>query len=328
MSPEKIRISYWGSPYLSAKFLETLIQDKSFEIAFAVTQPDKPRSKRGREVAACAVKKTAEENSIPVYSPASLKKNTDELFEQFKAHDVLFHVVFAYGKLIPEKLFNAVPLKTVNFHASLLPLLRGAAPIETSLLEGHKKTGWSMQAIAEKMDAGDVYITKEVEISEVDTKNSLTEKMLKTLIEFGPEALRKYAAKELKPVKQDESRATFCGKIKTEAGEIDFTVPHREIINQFRALGENPGVYSFYNGKKIKIDFDLISPAHNLSNLLGAKKPGDVVQIEKERLSIFCGDGFALPVISFHPEGKRKMSAADFINGYRPKEGDCFGKRE
>ncbi|MDH5721068.1 MAG: methionyl-tRNA formyltransferase [Spirochaetia bacterium] len=325
MNLEKIKISYWGSPFISAKFLETLLQDGSFEISFVVTQPDKPRSKRGREVLPCAVKKLADKNSIPVYSPVSLKKNTPDLLEEFNKHDVLFHVVFAYGKLIPEAIFNAPLLKTLNFHASLLPLLRGAAPIEYALLEGHRKTGWSIQAIVEKMDAGDVFYQNEIEVSVNETKNSLTEKMLESLVSFGPDILKKYAAGKLNSRKQDEEKATYCGKIKTEAGKIDFSKTHIEIRNQYRAFGENPGLYSYFNGKKIKIDFDLISLSKKLSDQEKEMKSGRVFLIEKEKTYILCGDGFALPAVLFQPEGKRKMSAVDFVNGYRLKEGDYFG---
>ncbi|MDH5717441.1 MAG: methionyl-tRNA formyltransferase [Spirochaetia bacterium] len=325
MNPDKIRISYWGSPAISAFLLEKLILDNRFDISFVVTQPDKPRSKRGREVLPSPVKKIALENNIPVFEPASLKKELKTLCDEFSRYNILFHVVFAYGRLIPADIFNAPILKTINFHASLLPLLRGAAPIEYALLEGHKKTGWSIQAIVEKMDAGDVFFQKEISIYEDDTKKSLAEKMISELLNFGPDVIEKYACKELLSFKQDENKATFCGKIKTEDAKINWDDDHIKIRNLYRAFFENPGVFSFFNFKKIKIDFDLSIPVQNYK--INEKAPnGQIISIEKDKFWIVCGDKVSLPVGFIQPEGKKKMKADDFVNGYRIKEGDVIGR--
>ena len=130
-----IHISYWGSPFISASFLNNLIQDSRFIIDYIVTQPDKPRSTRGREILPSAVKKVGLKYNIPILTPTSL--NDINFINEIEKHNPSFHVVFAYGKIIPISIFNKPIKGSVNFHASLLPLLRGAAPIEFSLMEGH-----------------------------------------------------------------------------------------------------------------------------------------------------------------------------------------------
>lgn len=318
-----IPIAYWGSPPYSALFLDRLIADPRFEIAFAVSQPDKPRSGRNREPEPTAVKKRALESNIPVYTPESLKKEGGQITEMAAKSKVRFHVVFAYGKIIPKAVFSPPPLGALNFHASLLPLLRGASPVESALLAGFQRTGWTIQKIESRMDAGDICKTTEFDIPwEADTP-ALMKLLIAKLLDFGPGALEEYSQGKLSPIQQDEEAATYCEKIATSMGEIDWKKSGPELRNMARAFQERPGIYTFLNGRKVKLWVDLSLPQESFSKPQGSFKPGEIVNTGPA-IFVSCRDAL-LPVASLQPEGKKRLSASEFLNGYRIAPGDLFG---
>ncbi len=327
---DRIRISFWGTPDMAARILETIIRDERFEVGYTVTRKDKPRSARDRIVLPSPVKKLSLDNMIPVYEPESLRKEAENLIPLFRDSPVDFHLVFAYGQIIPASLFQIPPMEAVNLHGSLLPLLRGASPIEHALIHGFTKTGWTMQKIAEKMDAGDVLASSEVEILRDDTRDSLAERMLGNLEKNILPWLKAYAHHELQPIAQREENATYCGKITTEMGNLNWQNSSGDIINLYRAFTPKPGVFTFWNNKKVKISFALSVPASEYFPAGG--KPGEILRVD-QYLWVCTGDGKALPVSQLHPEGKKPMTARDFINGYGATPGQFFhyrneGKRE
>lgn len=315
-------ISFWGSPFISAQLLEKLIADSRFNVRFVVSQKDKPRSHRGREVMPSPVKKVALEAGIPVFTPAKIKKESAELLSAWQEFPVDFHVILAYGKIIPEKLFAYPRLRAVNFHASLLPKLRGAAPIEFSLLEGFSQTGFTLQQITAELDAGDVYFTGACPIDWAETRDSLYAKLTEILLGPGVDALADYAAGKLSAKPQNHNEATFCSKISTQMGEVDWQKDAMVIRRQAQALAERPGIYSFFRQKKIKLFLDFHIPLKTIEGFSNSK-PGEFCQID-ENLFVGCGNGHALPFKEIQIEGKKRMPIADFVNGYGVKVGDAL----
>ena len=310
-----IHISYWGSPLISASFLRSLIQDKRFIIDYVVTQPDKARSSRGREILPSAVKKVALEYNIPIFSPETLK-NDEDFLKEIKNYNPLFHVVFAYGKIIPESIFNGPPKGSVNFHASLLPFLRGAAPVEFSLMQGHTKTGWTLQKINNKLDSGDILSTIEESILWNDSKETLFTKLEVSLLSWGNETLNQFAQDLLVPITQNHDLSTYCSKIYSETGKIDWKLSSDTIRNLTRGLGKTPGVYCIWKEQKIKLFIDYnISQSVIQSKIYNKQQPGFAF-IEDNTLWVVCGDKIALPFSEIQPAGKKIMIVSEFKNGY------------
>ena len=218
--------------------------------------------------------------------------------------------------MIPHTIFNNPPQGAVNFHASLLPLLRGAAPIEFSLWKSHLLTGWSLQRIVSTLDAGDIIDQVSLEIKWEDHQYGLQEKMEKLLIKNANEMLYHFSKGEKKHTPQNENLVTYCRKIKPADGEIYWKKLSTDIRNQARALGNRPGVFIMQNNKKIKIFFDFsVSEEKILKEQYLNKSPGDLLIKEKE-LWVVCGDHFALPIKSLKISDKPEILSSDFMNGY------------
>lgn len=326
----RTRIVFWGSPGIAAQFLEHLYRNYSaeFEITACVTQTEKLVQRQGKAAVRSAVHERATMLGIPVFTPKSVKKEADELLYELQALGFDLFVVLAYGKILPVSIIEAPRLKSVNFHGSLLPLLRGASPIEHSLLHGFTETGWTLQRIVERLDAGDVIAQCSFPIAHDETTGTLYVKMTGSLIEHGARMLTQYVTGAAQIHAQDESAATHCGKISAEDGKLDFTRPAMEIRNRYRAFTPRPGVYALFRGKKIKLAFDLsrlpLTPSptdkegeNQQQTLPAGLLAGSLFSPAKGQLAVTCGDGSALAISAITPEGKKAMPAADFINGYR-----------
>jgi len=319
---QKIKIGFWGSPYIAGIFLEDLLKDERFNVLFVVTQPDKARSKRGRQVQPSFVKKIALKNNIPVMTPISLKKEKNDLLQEMKQYNIDFNVILSYGKIIPEELFNHPPLKSLNFHGSILPKLRGPSPIQSAIMQGHHQTGWSLQLLANEMDAGDLLFTNTIPIEWNDDSDSLFQKMTENLLVIGRDLLFQYYSGELNKTQQNEDDITFCYKFKSDLSLIDWKQNVLELRNLARTLSFKPGMYTSFNNKKIKIFFDFDVPEDKI--LIEHKaKLGSVYSIDKNHLWISCNGGI-LPVSHLQLEGKKKLAISDFLNGYNIKLNDTF----
>ena len=278
-----------------------------------VTKKDKPRSPRGRQILPTPVKKIAVENDIRVFSPDALKDSS--FHESLNKIKIRFHVVLAYGKMIPKEIFEVPPLGAVNFHASLLPKLRGASPIETALLENHDQTGWSLQKINEGLDAGDVLYQSAVEITWEDDQGSLHSKMKKLLLTCANDSLYAFSEGRLKANPQERGLATFCTKLRSESGNIDWRKNAIQVRNQARALIPRLSVFTCFKDQKIKIFFDLKTSLDEIKKTQYKAPPGTII-IGKQGLLVVCGDGFALPMDRVQLSGKTVIQVKDFINGY------------
>lgn len=316
-----IPVVFWGTPHIAARLLQALIEDDRFEIRAVITQPDKARSVRGRKVQPSPVKKLAAKNAIEVLQPVSFKKEKDDLFDRFTNLDPLFHIVLAYGRIIPEKLFSQPEKKSVNFHASILPKLRGASPVETALLRGNSESGWTLQQITEELDAGDIFWKRAVPVADSDIRDSLFNKLTAVLSEEGPTALLDYAEDRLVAEKQNHEEATYCTKFSADDAHFSCDEPAVEVRNRARAFSEKPGIFTEFQGKKLKIWPDFSVSSSEISMKQTDRSPGTITGVKKEYINIAMKDA-ELPVKTVQLEGKKAVNAVDFINGYRLKEGD------
>lgn len=313
------RIIFWGSPRIAAEFLGHLVQNygDEFSVVACVTQTEKVVQRQGKTAARSAVHEKAGELGIPVFTPKSVKKEADLLLGELHKIGFDLFVVLAYGKILPVSIIEAPRLKSVNFHGSLLPLLRGAAPIEHALLYGFTETGWTLQRIVTELDAGDIVAQSRIAILPEDTTGTLYPKLTADLLANGPRMLSDYISGRAQIVPQNHAAATHCGKISADDGRIDFARPAAEIYNKYRAFTPRPGVFALFRGKKVKLS---LSPPPSP----GVPKAGvgTLWKQNKSDLYVLCGDGQALKILSVTPEGKKAMAAGDFINGYRLADGD------
>lgn len=246
MSSQNLKFIFFGTPDVASKTLE-ILKEKGYIPELIVTSPDKPVG-RGLQMHEAPVSLWAKENKIKCLKPEKL---TEEFIKSLDEADL--NIVVAYGKIIPEILINRSKLGTINIHYSLLPKYRGASPLEASLLNGDEKTGVSIQQMEYKLDSGGILKKEELTININDSKD----KIKKDLIELGAnvlcDILPKIQNQEIIPKAQDESKATFCKKLKKEDGEIDPNGNDIENWNKYRAFYGWPGVFFFVNGKRIKI---------------------------------------------------------------------------
>ena len=324
------KIAFWGTPDISAELLTLLSNHKQLEIVVVVTQKDKPRSKRGQKVLPSAVKKIALANEIPVFEWSNLKKNTIEIVEILKKYKVELNVVLAYGKIIPNDVITCVPLHSVNFHASLLPKLRGASPIESALLTGEKFTGWTLQKIVYELDAGDIIFQNQVEIKANDNRFTLYDSLKEILFKDACNWLHSYAVGrgftgQVKtptlgygiPKPQDHDLATFCRKFNVEDYRIDWNKLAIEIYNQFRAFSPKPGCWTYFDGEKVK----LLVSLDPVQDYVGDKSVGSIIDVyqaskSEKNLLVVCGDN-AIAISHIQLPGKKMTSVHDFLNGFR-----------
>ena len=286
-----------------------------FEVALVVSQPDRAKG-RGLEVAATPVKQVALANGIAVTQPEKIKNN-----EEFRARleairpDAI--IVVAYGRIIPQWMIDLPPLGNINVHASLLPKYRGAAPIQWAIACGETVTGVTTMRIDAGLDTGDMLLKAEMPIAADDTAVTLGPRLSQLGALLLIETLRAFEAGEIHPVKQDDSQATLAPILKKEDGRMDFGRNATEIFNRLRGFQPWPGAFTTFRGKQLTI--------HAARSGTGPQiGPGEIAVLQ-DRLFTGCGEHSVLELIEVQPEGKKRMSARDFANGYRLQAGEKLG---
>ena len=308
-----MRILFWGTPDFAAPTLRALIGE-GFEVVGVVTQPDKPQG-RSREIIPSAVKQIAVEEDLPLFQPKNARD--PELIEMLNVIKPDISIVVAYGHILPKTVIDLPSKGTLNIHASLLPALRGAAPIQAAIQQGLHKTGVSIMRMVPALDAGPVLVQSETEVFDDETYGELQTR----LAELGAltllEALALIAVGKANEVPQDESRATFAPKINREAARINWKRSAIEIARQIRAFDPKPGAYT----SSQKGDIKLFGP-RLMDGING--KPGEVIKVTGE-LVIACGTD-AVRIGEVQPTGKKRMAAHDWARGRGAKVGDRLGK--
>jgi len=314
------KIVFMGTPEFSAQILQSLI-NSDFIIKAVFTQKDKP-AKRGLKLQMSAVKNLALQKNLQVFEPNSLKD--ESVVSLIKGLEPDFIVVTAYGKILPQNILNIAAC--INLHASLLPKYRGASCIQTAILNGDEISGVSAMLMNAGLDTGD--ILKSVEISIKDKKaDAVFTEFSKLAASLCVEVLKEFST--LKPIKQDESKASYCTKIKKDDGLIDFkSNSAREIYQKFLAFYPWPGVF-LENGLKF-IDLELVKEINlnkelslkpNLNeNLKENSNAAQILSIDKEGFLIACKSG-VLKIKALQEAGKKVVRASDYLNGKRLKCG-------
>lgn len=298
-----MKIIYFGTPEFAVKSLEKLAQDEKIEILAVVTQPDKPQGRK-QILTASPIKISAEKLGLKVIQPTTKKELLTEL-EKFEQVD--FFVVVAYGMILTKKILEIPKFCAINIHISLLPKYRGATPMQEALLHGDAETGISIFALDEELDHGGIYLVKRVAIADSENFEQLSSKLSIISAEILPSVLKDISAGVLSPIEQNHQKATYCHKISKEDGHINFQKSAKEIFNMLRAFTPWPGIYTEFNGKKLKI----------LEMEISEEKiaPGKFIA-EGKILKIGTREGSLIPK-KLQIEGKNIMDVAAFLNGYK-----------
>src|SRR5450755_235542 len=313
---------FCGTPQFAVPTLEKLVE-AGHSIPLVVTQPDRPRG-RGMELAFSPVKDAAVHLAIPVTQPTSIKNNA-EFREQLTAIKSDAIIVVGYGRIIPQWMIDLPRLGNLNLHASLLPKYRGAAPIQWAIASGESVTGVTTMRIDTGLDTGDILMQREIPIAPKDTAETLGSNLAAIGADLMVETLRGLDGGEIRPVPQDHSQATLAPILKKEDGRMDFARSANDLFNRLRGFQPWPGAFTIFNGKTLQVH--RAQPLQQTATLT----PGEVA-IEGGHLFVGCGKekdnkaGTALELVEIQLEGKRRMTAQEFINGYRPKSGKHLGQ--
>ena len=274
------------------------------------------------EVAVSPVKEAATRLGIDVLQPAAIKNNT-EFRERLVAIAPDAIIVVGYGRIIPGWMIDLPRLGNLNLHASLLPKYRGAAPIQWAIANGESTTGVTTMRINVGLDTGDILLQRELPIAAEDTSETLGAKLASIGAELMVETLRGLDRGGIHPSPQDDSKATLAPILTKEDGRMDFSRNAQELFNRLRGFQPWPGAFTIFKGKTLRV--------HRAQPVLAPLQltPAEIA-IEETHLLVGCGrnnnDASALELVEIQPEGKRRMTAQEFINGYRLKSGDRLGQ--
>jgi methionyl-tRNA formyltransferase len=319
-----MRLVFCGTPQFAVPTLRHLLGQSDFEIAAAITQPDRPRG-RGQEVSFSPVKQTALAAGIPVHQPEKIRApEAQDLFERL-APDVI--VIIAYGQIIPARLLPIPQLGWINLHASLLPKYRGAAPISWAIVNGETKTGVTTMRIDAGMDTGEILLQEEMGIGPAETAPELATRMSELGAPLMAETLRGLAAGAIVPRQQSSEQASVAPMLKKEDGRIDWSRPAREIFNRMRGFAPWPGAYTAFRGQTCHIWGEPASYDLSEQNAQQGKTavPGSLL-VQRDAAMVCCGDATYLRLLSVKLQGRKQVSAAEFANGAHLHSGEHFGE--
>lgn len=304
MSGKNLKIIFAGTPEFAAQHLSHLIE-QGYNIVACYTQPDRPAG-RGKKLQPSAVKQIAQQHDIPVCQPQSLKEETS--LEQLSQWQADLMIVVAYGLLLPKQALDTPKYGCINVHGSLLPKWRGAAPIQRAVLEGDAETGVTIMQMDVGLDTGDMLLIETCPIEANDTSGSIYEK----LQSIGPIALLKavdnIASNTISPIKQDNAKATYAHKLTKQEAEIDWQEDATVIERKIRGYQPWPVAHANLKGHTVKVWQASVTDSN--SN----KPAGEVLSADKQGIAIQTGHG-VLVIHRLQPQGKKPMSAGDFVNG-------------
>jgi methionyl-tRNA formyltransferase len=311
-----MNLVFAGTPRFAVPTLEKLV-DAGHSVPLVVTQPDRHRG-RGMELAISPVKESALCLGLPVIQPEKIKNN-EEFRQQLSALHPDAIIVVGYGRIIPQWMIDLPRFGNLNLHASLLPKYRGAAPIQWAIAQGESVTGVTTMRIDAGLDTGDILMQREIPIAPEDDAETLGPKLASMGADLMVETLRALENGQIRPTPQDNSKATLAPILTKADGRVDFQRIATEIFNRLRGFQPWPGAHTLFRGRNLQIH--RAHPVNQSFELV----PGEL-SIESTRLVAVCGKNTALELIDLQPEGKRRMSARDFVNGYRPQPSEKLGE--
>lgn len=305
-----MRIVFMGTPEVAAFSLERLFEAPE-PVVGVVTQPDRPAG-RGRKTILSPVRRVAEIRGVPTLAPEKIRDPS--FFDVLSKWTPDLIVVVAYGRILPRQILELAPHGCLNVHYSLLPKYRGAAPVPWAIIGGEEKSGVTTMRLVEKMDAGPIFLQREISVAPNDTTASLQAKLAPVGAELLVETIAGLKAGNLTPQAQDESKVTYAPVLKKEDGLIDWNLPAVSIERRVRGFNPWPSAYTYLAGNLLKI--------HRARVIEMAEKaaPGEVLKADKEGLWIATGAG-ALSLEEVQLENRKKMTAREFLNGTRVEKG-------
>jgi methionyl-tRNA formyltransferase len=308
-----LNVVFCGTPGFAVPTLARLVES-GFKVPLVVTQPDRPRG-RGMETAFSPVKQEALRLGLPVIQPEKIKNNP-EFREQLEAIQPDAIIVVGYGRIIPQWMINLPRLGNINLHASLLPKYRGAAPIQWAIARGESVTGVTTMRIDAGLDTGDILLQEETPIDPTDTAETLGPRLAEIGAPSMVKTLQGLSAGSVKPRPQDHSQATLAPILQKEDGRVNFTITAQELLNRLRGFQPWPGAFTSFRAKNLNVWQAAVGDMN--------ASPGEMI-VTSDRLVVGCGNQTSLELLEVQPEGKKRMPAKAFIQGYRPMSGEKLG---
>ena len=310
-----MRIVFMGTPDSAVPSLQRVLSD-GHDVVAVWTQPDKPAG-RGDKMHAPPVKAFALERGLNIAQPQKIR--TAESKALFASYQADLAVVVAYGRILPAEYLTAPRLGCINVHFSLLPQYRGAAPVNWAIVNGEARTGVTTMFIQEELDSGPILLQREAQIGSTETATELMERLAEMGAELLGETLNRLD--EIKPVSQDESKATFAPMLSKANGLIDWTTNAAAIERRVRGFQPWPNAYTHWKSHRL-----IVWKSVRGADAQQSASPGEVIAAHGDDLIVSCGEKTALHLLEVQLEGKRRMVARDFLNGTHLQIGDRFGQ--
>ena len=306
-----MRLIFMGTPEAAVPTLRRCLED-GHEVVAVWTQPDRPAG-RGNKLHQPPVKEFALKHGLAVHQPAKIRN--EETLRLFASHEADAAVVVAYGRILPSTYLQTPLRGCINVHFSLLPQYRGAAPVNWAIVRGEHVTGVTTMQIIEEFDAGAILLQRETEISEAETAPEL----MSRLSLMGAELLGETLARldEIEPQEQSEEKATFAPMLKREDGQIDWALDAAQIERRVRGFQPWPNAYTRYGSQRLVIWRASVDDNEQVEGSVG-----EIVKAHGDELVVACGEWTLLRLHEVQPEGKRRMSARDFLNGAHVRVGE------
>ena len=301
-----MRLVFMGTPDIARVCLQRLYE-QGFEIAGVYTKPDTPKN-RGMKLAQSPVKEYALSVDLPVFQPQSFRD--DAVCEELRALAPDLIVVVAYGKILPQRVLDIPKYGCINMHASILPQLRGAGPVQWSILNHCDETGISAMYLTAGMDEGDVIEIRKTPIEPMETSEELMARLAQIAAELACDTVRAIENGTAQRTPQDDSKATYAPMLSKELSPIDWTQSERHVIDQVRGLIPWPVATAELDGRRFRIF--RVEPTGKQTD----KAPGTLLALDKKGLEIACGGGAVLRIAELQAEGGKRMRAADYFRGH------------
>ncbi len=301
---QSLRIAYAGTPEFAVPALEAII-NSPHQLVAVLTQPDR-KSGRGRKITESAVKKSITSSKTLILQPENI--NDVKVIAQLSELRIDLLIVAAYGQIFSQPLLDLPRWGCINIHASLLPKWRGASPIQHAILAGDRISGVTIMQMQRAMDAGDIWLQSECNVTSEDTAQSLHDKLAELGGKSILNAILVATQDGVKPIPQDNCSASYCSKLKKSDGLIAWNEPAQIILRKVRAFHPWPGAHTLLNGRRLRITKALLG----VEKLLN-RQPGAIVGISKAGISVATGEN-TLVIVELVPEGGKRVSATDFSN--------------
>ena len=300
-----MRVLFWGTPEFAVPPLRALIGE-GFDVVGVVTQPDKAVGRSRSKLEAPPIKQIALDESLPVLQPE--KPRGDEFIAQLRALEPDISVVVAYGHLLPTDVIDLPRLGTLNIHASLLPLLRGASPIQAAIREGHTETGVTIMRMVKALDAGPILVQARTPVPDDETYGELQLRLAEMGAMALIEALTLIDIGRAIETPQNDALATYAGKVGRGEARVDWTKDAATVSRIIRAYDPRPGAFTQAASGEVKLFGARLAPR------TAERPPGEVLTIDGDGLTVACGTG-AVRIAAVHPAGKRRIAPSEWSRG-------------